>query len=240
MNRKRMIAWIASGVAGLAIAGTASADIVFDPSNFAQNVEQVAHQIEVLRQMEQQIQNQLQMLQHWEFTRIGDLIGGMQKIGQVLRDAGDIYTSSNPEGQLDEQYPPNPRDYQDTTHDDWVAQRLAWEQRQRDSLAENRTAQNRVYGELDPTRTRVAEYVEHSNAAPGVTAAVQASNELTATLVAQLQAILTMEVSDARGDAEREAQDQADAAYHEQRKQEVMQDWTAPGETAPIAMPFGN
>ena len=41
MNRKRMIAWIASGVAGLAIAGTASADIVFDPSNFAQNVEQV-------------------------------------------------------------------------------------------------------------------------------------------------------------------------------------------------------
>jgi P-type conjugative transfer protein TrbJ len=190
--------------------------------------------------MEQQIQNQLQMLQHWEFTRIGDLISGMQKIGQVLRDAGDIYTSANPAGQLNEQYPRNPGDYAETTHDDWIAQRLAWEQRQRDSLAENRTVQNRVYSELDPTRTRVAEYVEHSNAAPGATAAVQASNELTATLVAQLQTMQAIEVTDARGEAEREAQDQAEAAYHEQRKQEVMQDWAAPGATAPIAMPFGN
>jgi P-type conjugative transfer protein TrbJ len=240
MNRKKSIACVGGLLGVLSIAGAASADVVFDPSNFAQNVEQVAHQVEVLRQMEQQIQNQLQMLQHWEFTRLGDLIGGMQRIGQVLRDAGDVYTSGDPAGQLNEQYPRDPRDYQSTTHDDWIAQRLAWEQRQRDSLAENRTVQNRVYGELDPTRTRVAEYVEQSNAAPGATAAVQASNELTATLVAQLQAMQAMEVTDARGDAEREAQDQAEAAYHEQRRQAVMEDWMAPSDTAPIAMPFGN
>jgi conjugal transfer/entry exclusion protein len=81
---------------------------------------------------------------------------------------------------------------------------------------------------LQPTAQRIQSYVEHSNSASGATSAMQAGNEEVATLVAQLQALQAQEITDARGDVERDAKDQAEQAYAEQQRHAVRGDWTNP------------
>ena len=49
-----------------------------------------------------------------------------------------------------------------------------------------------------------------------------------ATLVAQLQAMQAQEITDARREVERDAQDQAEQAYGEQQRQAVRGDWSNP------------
>jgi P-type conjugative transfer protein TrbJ len=73
--------------------------------------------------------------------------------------------------------------------------------------------QNQVEQDLAPTAQRIEQYVEKSNAAPGVTAAVQAGNEELATVVAQIQALQALEITDGRTEAELQAQLQAEDAY---------------------------
>ena len=55
------------------------------------------------------------------------------------------------------------------------------------------------------TRGRVAEYVQKSNAAPGQLAAQQATNELLAVQVQQLQEMQAMEIAALRTELERQA-----------------------------------
>jgi len=129
-----------------------------------------------------------------------------------LDRAGSIYRSTNPQQQLEGQFP--------TTFDD---RRLAsnptanlreqWLARQRETLTENRRVQNVVYADLAATRERVSGYIEQSNAAPGMTAAVQANNELTATIIQQVQALQTLEITRARAEVEAEAQRQSEEEY---------------------------
>jgi P-type conjugative transfer protein TrbJ len=106
--------------------------------------------------------------------------------------------------------------------------RSGWDQEERSVLVENRTVQNETYLNLQPTAQRIQSYVEHSNSASGATSAMQAGNEEVATLVAQLQALQAQEITDARGDVERDAKDQAEQAYAEQQRQAVRGDWTNP------------
>jgi P-type conjugative transfer protein TrbJ len=103
-----------------------------------------------------------------------------------------------------------------------------WQQSQRDAVVENRTVQNHVEQDLQPTAQRMQAYVEKSNAAPGPTAAVQAGNEELATVVAQVQALQALEITSARTDAQVEAQEQAERAYHEAEAQKVMANFYNP------------
>jgi hypothetical protein len=57
---------------------------------------------------------------------------------------------------------------------------------------------------------------------------MQAGNEEVATLVAQLQALQAQEITDARAEVERNAQDQAEQAYALQQQQAVRGDWANP------------
>ena len=57
---------------------------------------------------------------------------------------------------------------------------------------------------------------------------MQAGNEEVATLVAQLQSLQAQEITDARAEVERDAQEQAEQAYAEQQRQAVRGDWANP------------
>lgn len=229
-RRKRSLR-IAVGLAAATVLAPAAGyamEVVFDPTNFVQQVEQVAQQVEMVQQLRQQVQNQLQMLRGWGFTRLQGILQSMGQWQQVFGGQGGPYASGNPGETLNQQYPTDPGAYATTSDTDAQHMRDQWDQEQRRVLIENRTVQNHVYLDLAPTAQRMGEYVQKSNAAPGATAAVQAGNEELATLVAQLQAMQAQEITDARGDAELAAQEQAEAAYAEAQRLAVRGTWDNP------------
>ena len=221
-SKKRLL--VIAAAAALCVPAAALADIVFDPTNFAQAVEQVTQEVQLVEQFRQQIQNQLAMLRPWGFTQLPGILQSMNLWQQVFGRAGTTYSSTDPGTTLNSQYPADPDNYANTSDTSMASMRSGWDQEQRNVLIENRTIQNDTYRDLQPTADRVQAYVEKSNSAPGATAATQAGNEELATLVAQLQSLQALEITDARGDVERDAQDQAEQAYAEQQRQAVRGD----------------
>jgi P-type conjugative transfer protein TrbJ len=224
--KKRFIA--AAAVIAVFLPAAAYADIVFDPTNFAEAVLQVSDDAQLVEQFQQQIQNQLAMLQNWGFTQLPGILQSMNVWQQVFGRAGTTYSSTDPGSVLNSQYPSDPSSYANMTDGSYQSMQTAWDQEARSILIENRTVQNDTILNLQPTADRIQTYVEHSNSAPGTTAALQAGNEETATLVAQLQSLQAQEITDARGEVERKAQEQAEEAYGDQQRQAVRGTWDNP------------
>ena len=185
---------------------------VFDASNVAQAIKQVENGIQQIEQLRTQVENQQKMLEGWNFTQINDTLRRFDAVRGELDRLGSVYRDLNPGRVLDQQFPTtfeqrglagNPTE---NLRDQWLT-------RQRETLTENRRVQNVVYADLKPTRERVGQYIQQSNAAPGMTAAVQANNELTATLIQQVQALQTLEITRARAEVETQAQRQSEEAY---------------------------
>lgn len=239
--RNRLI--LIAAVAALALPTAAMADIVFDPTNFAEAVDAVEQDLQLVEQFKQQIQNQLAMLQGWGYSQLAGILQEMGVWQQVFGQAGTTYTSSDPGTSLNQQYPDDPTDYTSATDASIQSMRDAWDQEDRSVLVENRTVQNDSYQSLATTAQIIGNDLAQSNAAPGQTAAVQAGNEELATVVTQLQTLQAQEITDARGEAERVAQDQAEAAYAQEQKQLVRGDWDnpqAPGEALVSAFPLAD
>ena len=49
------------------------ADIVFDPSNFAEAVLQVTDDIQLVEQFQQEVQNGIAMVKSWNFTQLPEI-----------------------------------------------------------------------------------------------------------------------------------------------------------------------
>lgn len=237
LRQRKVIGACAAAAVLAASTGVARATVVvIDPTSLAQRVQQVAQDVRLVAQMEQQVENQLRMLQRWDFTRLEQIVAEMERLGGIFRDAGATYEDADADGALREQYP---AEYGDDAPERMATLEPQWEERRRDALVENRRVQNEVAQGLEPTRRRVAEYVAKSNAAPGVTAAMQAGNEVVATLAGQVQALEALEVSEARAEAEQYAREQSEDAYGEARRAWVMRDWATPAAPAPVVNPFG-
>jgi P-type conjugative transfer protein TrbJ len=225
-SKKRLL--IVAATAVLFVPAAAFADIVFDPTNFAEAVLQVADDVQMVDQLYQEVTNEVAMLKSWNFTQLPGILQGMNIWQQVFGQAGATYSSTDPGNTLNSQYPSDLTSYANISDTAIQSMRSGWDQEERSVLVENRTVQNETYLNLQPTAQRIQSYVEHSNSASGATSAMQAGNEEVATLVAQLQALQAQEITDARGDVERDAKDQAEQAYAEQQRQAVRGDWTTP------------
>jgi type IV secretion system protein TrbJ len=225
-SKKRLL--IAAATAILFVPAAAFADIVFDPTNFAEAVLQVADDVQMVDQLYQEVTNEVAMLKSWNFTQLPGILQSMNIWQQVFGQAGATYSSTDPGNTLNSQYPSDLTSYANISDTAIQSMRSGWDQEERSVLVENRTVQNETYLNLQPTAQRIQSYVEHSNSASGATSAMQAGNEEVATLVAQLQALQAQEITDARAEVERDAQDQAEQAYAEQQRQAVRGDWTNP------------
>jgi len=228
MTRSKKQFLIFAATAALLVPTAAFADIVFDPTNFAEAVIQVADDVQMVDQLYQEVTNEVAMLKSWNFTQLPGILQSMNIWQQVFGQAGTTYSSTNPGSTLNSQYPSDPGNYANMTDSSYQSMQSGWDQEERSVLVENRTVQNATYLNLQPTAQRIQSYVEHSNSASGATSAMQAGNEEVATLVAQLQALQAQEITDARAEVERDAQDQAEQAYAEQQRQSVRGDWTNP------------
>jgi len=225
-SKKRLL--IVAATAVLFVPAAVFADIVFDPTNFAEAVLQVADDVQMVDQLYQEVSNEVAMLKSWNFTQLPGILQSMNIWQQVFGQAGATYSSTDPGNTLNSQYPSDLTSYANISDTAIQSMRSGWDQEERSILVENRTVQNETYLNLQPTAQRIQSYVEHSNSASGATSAMQAGNEEVATLVAQLQALQAQEITDARGDVERDAKDQAEQAYAEQQRQAVRGDWTNP------------
>jgi type IV secretion system protein TrbJ len=228
MTRSKKRFLIVAATAALLVPTAAFADIVFDPTNFAEAVIQVADDVQMVDQLYQEVTNEVAMLKSWNFTQLPGILQSMNVWQQVFGQAGTTYSSTDPGSTLNSQYPSDPSNYANMTDASFQAMETGWDQEERSVLIENRMVQNQTYLNLQPTAQRIQSYVEHSNSASGATSAMQAGNEEVATLVAQLQALQAQEITDARAEVERNAQDQAEQAYALQQQQAVRGDWANP------------
>jgi len=228
MTRLKKRILIAGAAVILVLPAATFADIVFDPTNFAEAVLQVADDVQMVDQLYQEVTNEVAMLKSWNFTQLPGILQSMNIWQQVFGQAGTTYSSTDPGSALNSQYPSDPSNYANMTDASYQSMQNGWDQEERNVLVENRTVQNQTYLNLQPTAQRIQSYVEHSNSASGATSAMQAGNEEVATLVAQLQALQAQEITDARAEVERNAQDQAEQAYALQQQQAVRGDWANP------------
>jgi type IV secretion system protein TrbJ len=189
---------------------------VFDASNVAQAIKQVQNGLQQIEQLKTQIENQQKMLQGWNFSQIEGTLRRFDAVRGELDRAGQLYRDLDPRRALDRQFPTTFDTGAFTTTAPNESLRDQWVAHQRTTLEENRRLQNAVYADLAATRQRVGQYIEKSNSAPGMTAAVQANNELTATLIQQMQALQTLEITRSRAEVEAEAQRQSEEQYARQ------------------------
>ena len=228
MTRSKKRFLIFAATAALLVPTAAFADIVFDPTNFAEAVIQVADDVQMVDQLYQEVTNGVAMVKSWNFTQLPGILQSMNIWQQVFGQAGTTYSSTDPGSTLNSQYPSDPSNYANMTDASYQSMQNGWDQEERNVLVENRTVQNETYLNLQPTAQRIQSYVEHSNSASGATAAMQAGNEEVATLVAQIQTLQAQEITDARAEVERNARDQAEQAYADQQRQAVRGDWSNP------------
>jgi len=228
MTRSKKRFLIFAATAALLVPTAAFADIVFDPTNFAEAVIQVADDVQMVDQLYQEVTNEVAMLKSWNFTQLPGILQSMNIWQRVFGQAGTTYSSTDPGSTLNSQFPSDPSNYANMTDASFQSMETGWDQEERSVLIENRTVQNQTYLNFQPTAQRIQSYVEHSNLASGATSAMQAGNEEVATLVAQLQALQAQEITDARAEVERNAQDQAEQAYALQQQQAVRGDWANP------------
>ncbi len=219
-HRKTLLLGAAALIAARPLAARAT-QIVFDPTSYANAIQQLEQEVQMVNSLEQQIQNQLKELQGWGFSQLGAITQSMDRWQSAL--SAQTYGSTDPANQLNAQYPDAPAAYAGTRDAQIQQQDDSDDQEQRNDLIENRDVQNQVVQDLQPTADRMAEYVQKSNGAPGPTAAMQAGNEELATVAAQAQALQALEIADAHADADEQARLQAEDAYATEQGRLVIQ-----------------
>lgn len=215
-------ALLAVTVAVILSIAPASAQIVFDPNNYAQNVlqaaralEQISHQVTSLQNQAQSLINQARNLASLPQSSLNQILGSIQRtqqlLGQAQRIAYDV-------GQIDQAFSTT-YGAASTTASDQVLINGARE-RWRNSVAGLQDAmkvQAGVVANLDTNRAEMSSLVTASQSATGALQATQAGNQLIA-LQGQQLGDLTAAVA-AQGRAQNLEAAQRAAAQEQGREQ---------------------
>ena len=180
-------------------------DVVFDPGNFAQHLLILEQHAEQLMRLHQQVQMMEQMLADWDFSRADETLAQMQNIHGTLDDiAGSL-------GSLGSRFPETWDDRDPTTS--ITPSQRQWRLDRRTRGEQTVELHQQVADSIAATQDRVGDYVAKSNAAPGQLAAQQATNELLAVQVQQLQELQALEIAALRGEMELLAEETSEAEW---------------------------
>lgn len=220
--------------------------VIFDPSNFAKNVQQTLALIQQIDRAAQQIRQQQQMLAHLP-TGVADTL--VQAALSFHGSVGAVFSDRSADAtgvadQLESQYPivfPQ-------TEVGWrEAMNPAWNARQRAHLLRERDLIQQVHDQMPLTVDQLRTLVEASNGVnvdrhhlPGVVAVAQAQQQLLALCTHEADKLIALRAARAgRRDALR-AQAQSESAYSRARRAQLLIDWnvveTPP--PPPIRHPF--
>jgi len=226
---------------GLLVTGTPTfvagfGDIIFDPANFAKNVQQVLALLRQIDQAGEQIRQQRLMLAHLRAS-VADTLA---LAGQSLH----VLLNENPGGSIDTQYAIS---FPQTTPAWLDTKRVEWNESQRRQLLHERDVTQHIQDEMLPTEHRLATLVEASNGVnaadgkpPGQVAVAQAHEELLALYSGEVDKLLAIRALWAGRHGERLAHQQAEAAYQQARRNDLMTDWNPVDaqQPKPVRNPF--
>lgn len=165
----------------------ARAITVIDPSNLAQNILQVSHMVEQLRNQVQQIEQAAAMLRSNPLQLSPELSQSIGEARALFQSVQGIAFQAN---QLGEQVRAlYPETWEDFDLDRVLSQSDLWMRESRQSLQRAMEAEARAAQRIDQTRGRIDRALQSSSAAEGQTGAVQASNQLLGIQASQLAEI---------------------------------------------------
>lgn len=198
--------------------------IVFDPSNYAQNVltaartlEQITHQITSLQNEAQMLINQARNLASLPFSALQQIQRSVQRTQQLLQQAQNIaFDVQQIDRAFQQQYGNVSMSASD--HQLVADARTRW-QNTVGGLQDAMRVQAGVVGNIDTNRTQMSELVNQSQGATGALQATQAGNQILALQSQQLSDLIALISANGRAGALTEAERAAAVAQgREQRR----------------------
>ncbi len=198
--------------------------IVFDPSNYAQNVltaartlEQINHQITSLQNEATMLINQARNLASLPFSSLHTLQQNVQRTQQLLSQAQNIAFDVQRIDQAFQQQYGNVS--MSATDQQLVSDARSRWQNTVGGLQDAMRVQAGVVGNIDTNRTQMSELVNRSQGATGALQATQAGNQLLALQSQQLSDLVALLAANGRAGALTEAERTAAAEQgREQRR----------------------
>jgi P-type conjugative transfer protein TrbJ len=206
------------------VATPAHAIIVFDPSNYAQNVltaartlEQITNQITSLQNEAQMLINQAKNLASLPFSALQTLQQNVQRTQQLLQQAQGIAFNVQ---QIDQMFSQKYGNVSMSTSDkQMVADARSRWQNTVGGLQDAMRVQAGVVSNIDSNRTQMSALVSQSQGATGALQATQAGNQILALQSQQLSDLVALLASNGRASALTEAERSAAAEQgREQRR----------------------
>ena len=206
------------------MATPAHAIIVFDPSNYAQNVlttartlEQITNQITSLQNEAQMLINQAKNLASLPYSALQTLQQNVQRTQQLLQQAQGIAFNVQ---QIDQMFSQKYGNVSMSTSDkQMVADARSRWQNTVGGLQDAMRVQAGVVSNIDSNRTQMSALVSQSQGATGALQATQAGNQILALQSQQLSDLVALLASNGRANALTEAERTAAAEQgREQRR----------------------
>lgn len=198
--------------------------IVFDPSNYAQNVltaarslEQITHQITSLQNEAQMLINQARNLASLPFSALQEIQQSVKRTQQLLQQAQNIAFDVQ---QIDQAFQQQYGNVSMSATDQQLITdaRTRW-QNTVGGLQDAMRVQAGVVGNIDTNRTQMSELVSQSQGATGALQATQAGNQILALQSQQLSDLVALLSANGRASALTEAERAAAAEQgREQRR----------------------
>jgi len=206
------------------LATPAHAIIVFDPSNYAQNVltaarslEQITHQITSLQNEAQMLINQARNLASLPFSALQQIQQSVQRTQQLLQQAQNIAFNVR---EIDQAFQQKYGNVPLSASDQQLVAgaRSRW-QNTVGGLQDAMRVQAGVVSNIDTNRTQMSTLVSQSQGATGALQATQAGNQILALQSQQLSDLVALISANGRASALTEAERTAAAAQgREQRR----------------------
>jgi P-type conjugative transfer protein TrbJ len=206
------------------MATPAHAIIVFDPSNYAQNVltaartlEQITNQITSLQNEAQMLINQAKNLASLPYSALQTLQQNVQRTQQLLQQAQGIAFNVR---QIDQMFAQKYGNVSmSASNQQMVADARSRWQNTVGGLQDAMRVQAGVVGNIDTNRTQMSALVSQSQSAGGALQAAQAGNQILALQSQQLSDLVALLASNGRASALTEAERTAAAEQgREQRR----------------------
>ncbi|WP_105383639.1 P-type conjugative transfer protein TrbJ [Neorhizobium alkalisoli] len=209
------------------VATPAHAIIVFDPSNYAQNVltaartlEQITHQITSLQNEAQMLINQAKNLASLPFSALQQIQQSVQKTQALLQQAQNIAFNVQQIDQMFQQKYGNVS--LSATQQQLVADARSRWQNTVGGLQDAMRVQAGAVGNIDTNRTQMSELVGRSQSATGALQATQVGNQLLALQSQQLSDLVALLAANGRAGALTEAERSAAAEQGRVQRQRFL------------------
>ena len=215
MITRRLRAALIAGVAALSIAAVSvpahAQWIVFDPTNYAQNIltaarelQQVNNEIQMLENQATSLINQARNLASLPYSALQQLQQNVQRTQQLLSQAQGIAFNAQ---QIDQAFQKQYGNVAMSASDQQLVAdaRTRW-QNTVGSLQDAMRVQAGVVGNIDGNRTQMATLVTQSQGATGALQATQAGNQILALQSQQLSDLVALLSANGRASALTEAE----------------------------------